>query len=264
MIVVLALMANVALADRVELESGAVLEARMSAFDRDGDCALTVTEGELAGAMVVVPCAEVVRFQQAPSAVPTLSETEAPALTEIEAGPEALSAAPIEAMEPEAMEAVELEVDAVGAPPVLLVQELPSEEVSAPPALTELVQEPTDAPAAVEEAPEAMAVTPDISDPPPMAPQPLESAAESQKLEPEAATPVRRATLPADVPPPGSTYHLDEPREAEPTAEPPSAEDHATDEPSTPTQRIFRGVALVHPSQWYGDDATADGDSSEE
>ena len=257
MVVVLALMANVALADRVELESGAVLEARMSAFDRDGDCALTVTEGELAGAMVVVPCTEVVRFQQVTSEAPPLVDLEDEPVEALSAAPE--PAAPEPAAPEPAAEAVELEVDAAGAPPVLLVQELPSEAVEAPPALTELDQTPTDAPAAVEESPPALAVSPDSIDPPPMAPQPLEPEAGPPKLEPEAPSPVRRATLPADVPPPGSTYQLDQAEETEETEETEEA-----GETAAPRQGILGGVAVLHPSRWYADDLTADGDSAEE
>ncbi len=53
-----------AYADTLELDNGAVLVGELAAYDRVGDCHIAVGEGALAGAIVVVPCARVARFER--------------------------------------------------------------------------------------------------------------------------------------------------------------------------------------------------------
>ena len=62
MLTTLILLALPAMADTVELGSGATLEARILAWEPSGDCRLGVEEGPLAGAVVLVPCGEILRF----------------------------------------------------------------------------------------------------------------------------------------------------------------------------------------------------------
>ena len=58
-----------ALADVVTLDTGAQVEGHISHYEHAGDCGIEVDGGELAGALLVVPCERVVRFERSPEAV---------------------------------------------------------------------------------------------------------------------------------------------------------------------------------------------------
>lgn len=57
-----ALLASAALADTLTLDSGAVIEGDLARYQLGGDCQITVTEGELTGVIVIVPCHRVQSF----------------------------------------------------------------------------------------------------------------------------------------------------------------------------------------------------------
>lgn len=225
MLLILGLLSGPALADEVQLSSGAVLEARLGSFDRAGDCALEVTGGELEGALVVLPCADIQRFRRVePEALGAETGEVEPVISEVSevSGDPAAAAAP----GAPAAEVEELAVDAAGAPPVLLIgedaPELVAEALPAPaPALPVLVQEPVEAPAASQPvelaqsggapAPEASAVEA-VAEPAALPATPAVDPAAKLAL-PEAA-PVRRASLPGHLSPPGSAYEAAEAVEA--------------------------------------------------
>jgi hypothetical protein len=49
-------------ADVLTLDSGATIEGDLARYEFGGDCQIGVTEGELLGAIVIVPCQRVVSF----------------------------------------------------------------------------------------------------------------------------------------------------------------------------------------------------------
>ena len=53
-----------ALADTITLESGAALEGTLTHYEIHGTCNIHVEEGGLAGANVVLPCAQVIRMER--------------------------------------------------------------------------------------------------------------------------------------------------------------------------------------------------------
>lgn len=77
---------RLALADVLTLDNGATLEGHLARYEHAGECELAVSAGELAGALVVVPCSRVVRMERsspdglgAPVAVAPLPPVAAPA-----------------------------------------------------------------------------------------------------------------------------------------------------------------------------------------
>ncbi len=57
-------------ADTLTLDTGAVLDGHLTAYDHAGSCELVVASGELAGALVVLPCHRLLRMER--TADPTL------------------------------------------------------------------------------------------------------------------------------------------------------------------------------------------------
>lgn len=58
----LVLLASLALADSITLDTGATIEGDLARYEFGGDCQLSVTEGELAGVILIVPCHRVQSF----------------------------------------------------------------------------------------------------------------------------------------------------------------------------------------------------------
>lgn len=57
-------------ADTVTLDTGATVEGDLARYELGGDCQLTVGEGPLTGAILIVPCHRVASFVRTPSARP--------------------------------------------------------------------------------------------------------------------------------------------------------------------------------------------------
>jgi hypothetical protein len=58
-----------ALADSVTLDNGVVLEVDLAWYELHGDCQMSVVEGELTGAILIVPCHRVRRFERTAEAL---------------------------------------------------------------------------------------------------------------------------------------------------------------------------------------------------
>lgn len=203
MLLVLGLLSGPALADEVQLASGAVLEARLGSYDRAGDCALEVTGGELEGALVVIPCADIERFRRVETGPAALSGED-----ELSMLPVFEEAAPLQEVGP-AAELESLAVDAGGPPPVILIGDEEPEllaEALPPPAASPplMVQEPVEAPEATAPVVSAAPTVSATQGPAPLPPTPAVDPAAKLAL-PETA-PVRRASLPGHLSPPGSSY----------------------------------------------------------
>ncbi len=56
------LLATMALADTITLDSGAIIEGDLARYEMGGDCQVSVTEGPLVGVIVIVPCHRVQAF----------------------------------------------------------------------------------------------------------------------------------------------------------------------------------------------------------
>jgi len=56
------LLAAFALADSITLDTGATIEGDLARYEFGGDCQVSVTEGDLAGVIVIVPCHRVSSF----------------------------------------------------------------------------------------------------------------------------------------------------------------------------------------------------------
>ena len=60
-----ALLASLAFADTITIDTGASIDADLARYEADGDCQLSVTEGDLQGVIVILPCSRIVAFQRA-------------------------------------------------------------------------------------------------------------------------------------------------------------------------------------------------------
>ena len=148
-------------ADTFTLDSGAVIEGEMVVYNYGGECQMSVMDGDLVGAIVLIPCERIVSFSKTPTT--PAPPMEAPALTAaaVEAAVTPL-AAPLEIVPPVAGEEV-LEVEVVAAPPEVVA-------VTSEPEVAPFAAQPAEAPVAapaeevveapIEEEPEAMASTP--------------------------------------------------------------------------------------------------------
>lgn len=63
------LLLSFALADSVTLDNGVVLEVDLARYEVHGDCQMSVLEGELQGAILIVPCHRVQSFQRTAEAL---------------------------------------------------------------------------------------------------------------------------------------------------------------------------------------------------
>lgn len=66
----LALLASLALADTITLDTGAVVEGDLARYELGGDCQVSVTEGPLTGVILIAPCHRVLAFVRSPHAAP--------------------------------------------------------------------------------------------------------------------------------------------------------------------------------------------------
>jgi outer membrane biosynthesis protein TonB len=78
----LALALSPAQADVVTLDTGAQVDGHISHYEHGGDCGIEVDGGDFEGALLVVPCARVVRFERSPEAVAVV-----PLTSPLSAGP---------------------------------------------------------------------------------------------------------------------------------------------------------------------------------
>ena len=74
MLTLLALLAPLALADTITLESGAAVEGEIAWYDYEGDCQIAVTDGGLQGTIIVVPCHRIIRFERDPADFTPMSQ----------------------------------------------------------------------------------------------------------------------------------------------------------------------------------------------
>ena len=68
-------LATAAFADSLVLDNGATLSGSLAAYERGGSCTISVQEGDLSGADVVLPCSRIARFEHDPDANPVLPPT---------------------------------------------------------------------------------------------------------------------------------------------------------------------------------------------
>jgi hypothetical protein len=66
----LGLVLAAARADTITLDTGGVVEGELARFEHGGDCHVSVDDGPLQGAIVIVPCYRVVSFQRTSRAPP--------------------------------------------------------------------------------------------------------------------------------------------------------------------------------------------------
>lgn len=66
MIALYALLAPLALADTLTLDSGATIEGALVSYDPAGECRVEVAAGALSGTTLLVPCARLLSFERAP------------------------------------------------------------------------------------------------------------------------------------------------------------------------------------------------------
>jgi hypothetical protein len=130
-------------ADTLQLDNGAVLVGQLAAYDRAGECRIEISQGELAGASVVVPCSRITRFErEKPAAFVRVGPPPAPAPAPAPAAPP-----------PEPV--VEAAIALPAAPPPVMVPEIPVEIVDHPTEIPEDVEVPVDAVSEEDEEPPA-------------------------------------------------------------------------------------------------------------
>ncbi len=59
-----ALLTSLAFADNITIDTGATIDADLARYEADGDCQLSVTDGDLLGVIVILPCSRIVAFQR--------------------------------------------------------------------------------------------------------------------------------------------------------------------------------------------------------
>lgn len=138
----LLLSASAARADTITLDSGATIQGDLARFEFGGDCQISVTEGDLSGVIVIVPCHRVASFVRTSPRVPVAVSTQEPAAVAATAPPPADAVLPAQspvasAATPAAASAPLLE-PLGGVPAALSQPVVSSEAVSA----TEPVTEP--------------------------------------------------------------------------------------------------------------------------
>ncbi len=80
------LLLSFAFADSVTLDNGVVLEVDLARYEVHGDCQMSVLEGDLQGAILIVPCHRVQSFQRTAEALvlPAQAVVEAEVEEEVE------------------------------------------------------------------------------------------------------------------------------------------------------------------------------------
>ena len=76
---------SAARADTISLDTGATLTGDLARYELDGDCQISVTQGDLRGVILVLPCRRIQSFVRAePPARPALADApaDAPALAD--------------------------------------------------------------------------------------------------------------------------------------------------------------------------------------
>ncbi|MDP2317094.1 MAG: hypothetical protein Q8P41_29650 [Pseudomonadota bacterium] len=88
MLFLLASLAAPAFADSITLDTGATIEGDLARYEFGGDCQLSVTEGELTGVILIVPCHRVQSFMRTAVRTPVPIGLEEEAVTVASAGME--------------------------------------------------------------------------------------------------------------------------------------------------------------------------------
>lgn len=118
---------SMALADTVTLDNDVVLEVDLARYEVHGDCQMSVTEGELQGAILIVPCHRVKSFVRTTGALvlPAQAVVEAEVIEEEveEFAPAEFELVPTEAGESEVPEEL---APALPSPPERRESELPA------------------------------------------------------------------------------------------------------------------------------------------
>lgn len=158
-------LASLAYADSITLDTGATIEGDLARYELGGDCQVSVTEGELAGVIVIVPCHRVASFVRTSIRTPVpiglaeevakRSRVEDP-YAAVKEEPAVAEAAPTVELPPARTVAGEPLYDEPLFPSSPTEPILPSQVVDAPAAGT-----PVDAAEAVEESVEPAAVEPE-------------------------------------------------------------------------------------------------------
>ena len=102
-------------ADQITLDSGAIVEGSLAAWQQGGECWIHLSEGALAGTTLVVDCARVLRFERAPASLVNVP------------------AAPISNVAPLPVEVVEDPAPPVAAPAAAPITEAPGARVPVAP-----------------------------------------------------------------------------------------------------------------------------------
>ncbi|MEL6343520.1 MAG: hypothetical protein AAFV53_10325 [Myxococcota bacterium] len=136
-------------ADTFTLDNGATIEGVLAEYNMSGSCQISVDEGDLAGAILVIPCERISRFERT-----SASPGPAPALTSVAPAAPMIPTAPTVSPEPAPAPIAEPPVEeAVVDAPLALPP------AAVPPAVAPFAAQPPDAPAASPALPE-MSITP--------------------------------------------------------------------------------------------------------
>ncbi|MFT5679367.1 MAG: hypothetical protein ACI8RZ_000271 [Myxococcota bacterium] len=151
------MMAMTAQADSFTLDNGAVIEGRMVVYNYGGECQMSITEGDLVGSIVLIPCDRITSFSRG-------SQTPAPPMEAPTLTAAVIEQALMDPAEVIPVEAPMVAEEVAAAPPIVEVIAIPVEAAFSEEPV-ELAEAPAPEPvpeatAPIEEAPEAMAATP--------------------------------------------------------------------------------------------------------
>jgi len=169
-------------ADSITLDSGATIEGDLARYEFGGDCQISVTEGDLSGVILIVPCHRVESFVRTAVRVPV-------PIGVVGAPPAAAPAAPARALPEVALRAEPLVV------PLVAV-------VDSPAGGQPVAEGPLDA-AAQEEEPE-VAPAPEVASAPEVEDEPTVAAGEEPALAPRPAPAMGAIGAPAAEPVPSA------------------------------------------------------------
>lgn len=139
-------------ADTFTLDNGAVIEGQMVVYNYAGECQMSITNGDLVGSIVIIPCDRIASFSKGAAAMTGVLPEPAPAVAPVAAV--IIEAGPVEPIEAE---------EVALAPEIVAVAEAPIEAQYAAESI-----EPTEAAGdlaagaegPIEAEPEAVAATP--------------------------------------------------------------------------------------------------------